>query len=389
MDTPNKELLQAQYMLDLRVYNDEDDEDCSICLDTPKTVVCIPCGHLCCCYGCFSKLPKKQCILCRERIENIKLSMLHSSLIKRCKEDKRVLEIFNIEIPYIQLRGITVFDALSELLELTHSYSNAKSIKTMITAYLNSIEKRMNVLDLIERCTLRRTVKYKVLTATLPKLWLNHYISLYSDDIRSSIETDNVKNLQQILRENVAYEIFDVLFADGDTPLHLAIKHKSYRCMALLVNAELELMDPVEDETFGLCSSFTRVRNSVGLTPIATVIKEADEQSMNIMLKFEALRYRFLLDGKLSQSEFMPYRTSSLSICDREGNNCFHTISLVAEVSSIVFQLEYHMVDYMSKEEASLILNCRNKKGHTPRYTAERYGNTECRKLIDKLERWL
>jgi hypothetical protein len=159
--------------------------------------------------------------------------------------------------------------------------------------------------------------------------------------------------------------------------------------MALLVNAELELMDPVEDETFGSYSSFTRVRNSNGLTPIATVLKEADAQSMNIMLKFEALRHRFLLDGKLSQSEFMPYRTSSLSIRDSEGNNCFHTISLIAEVSDVVFQLEYHMVDYMSKKEASLILNHRNGKGHTPRETAERYGSAECRKLIDKLEQWL
>jgi ankyrin repeat protein len=265
MDKPNKERVHAKYALNLKVYNDEDDEDCSICLDTPKTVVCIPCGHLCCCYDCFKKLPKTQCVLCRKPIEDIKLSMSHSSLVKRIKEDKRILEIFNIEIPYIQLCGITIYDALSELLELTHSYSNAKNIKAMITAYLNSIEENVNVLDLIDRCTLRRTVKYKVLTATLPKLWLNHYISLYSDDIRSSIEKDDVGKLRQILRENVSYEIFDVLFADGDTPLHLAIKHKSYRCMALLVNAELELMDPVEDETFGSYSSFTRVRNSNGL----------------------------------------------------------------------------------------------------------------------------
>ena len=385
MDTPNKELLQAQYMLDLRVYTNEDDEDCSICLDTPKTVVCIPCGHLCCCYGCFKKLPKRQCILCRERIENIKLSMLHSSLIKRCKEDMRVLEIFNIEIPYVQLRGITVFDALSEILELIHSHSNDKIVKAVVTAYLNSTEERINVLDLIGRCTLRHVVKYKVLTATLPELWLTHFITVYNDDIRSSIEVDDVKKLQQILRDTKGYEIFNVSFSDVGLLLHLAVKYDSYGCIALLLNAELELMVPEEDEEAGLYYSFTRAKNRNGRTPAAEMLRKMNTLSMEILLQFEILRLKFLLEKKIAYPG--RYSTSSLSLPDEDGNTCFHSISTNNRDNSMVKLLCLHVERYVSASEATIILNSRNSKGQTPRETAERYGDIECRKLIEKIEK--
>eukprot|EP01122_Echinamoeba_exundans_P007717 TRINITY_DN2432_c0_g1_i1.p1 TRINITY_DN2432_c0_g1~~TRINITY_DN2432_c0_g1_i1.p1 ORF type:complete len:626 (+),score=116.91 TRINITY_DN2432_c0_g1_i1:440-2317(+) len=48
-----------------------DDVKCSICLDDPPQMICIPCGHLCLCENCSKKLTKKKCPICNLRVKNI------------------------------------------------------------------------------------------------------------------------------------------------------------------------------------------------------------------------------------------------------------------------------------------------------------------------------
>jgi hypothetical protein len=48
-----------------RVY-DSGDPECVVCLEEPKTLVMVPCGHYCLCAACKKKIPK--CPLCRTDI---------------------------------------------------------------------------------------------------------------------------------------------------------------------------------------------------------------------------------------------------------------------------------------------------------------------------------
>lgn len=45
--------------------SDSDDHLCVICLNAPKTHICVPCGHKCCCQNCLDKFGKS-CPICRK-----------------------------------------------------------------------------------------------------------------------------------------------------------------------------------------------------------------------------------------------------------------------------------------------------------------------------------
>ena len=47
---------------------DETDDLCSICLDKPRTMALVPCGHKCLCSGCASKWDKQKCPMCRKLV---------------------------------------------------------------------------------------------------------------------------------------------------------------------------------------------------------------------------------------------------------------------------------------------------------------------------------
>jgi hypothetical protein len=49
-----------------KIYGDDEDPICIICMDAPKTLVFVPCGHYCVCSECSERL--KECPLCREGI---------------------------------------------------------------------------------------------------------------------------------------------------------------------------------------------------------------------------------------------------------------------------------------------------------------------------------
>ncbi|KAH0624298.1 hypothetical protein JD844_007998 [Phrynosoma platyrhinos] len=44
---------------------------CVICLTNLRECVLLPCGHVCCCFGCFQALPNRNCPICRSPIERV------------------------------------------------------------------------------------------------------------------------------------------------------------------------------------------------------------------------------------------------------------------------------------------------------------------------------
>lgn len=386
MDCINKDLVSKKFVLDLTVYTDKDDEVCSICFDSLKTVVCMPCGHLCCCYSCFSKLPQHRCILCRANVTGIKLSMKHTSLIKRLKEDIRILELFCIETPHIQLGNITVETALSELLALVHSKATRKQIVAIITAYFNSgVGSASNIFDLVKNCTIHRALRYKILTAITPSMWLTHYFKIYKEDIRAAIVSDRVDDLEDIVDETVGCEIFEVEFEIG-TPLHLAISTKSHRCIYFLLNIELELMCPIQSsgQKYMPFTSFVLTKNSWAYTPARYIVNTMDAEAMKLLLRFECTRLKLLKQNRVPKGK---YSRSSLLIQDRNNNNCFHAINLVIRDTKMVELLKEYVSECVDGDEVTLILQDRNDKGHTVEEVAELYGDPYCRELVNELKR--
>ncbi|KAL0481914.1 E3 ubiquitin-protein ligase [Acrasis kona] len=48
----------------------DDDDTCVICLDSPKTNACIPCGHKIVCKKCSEHVVKKTCPICRSEVND-------------------------------------------------------------------------------------------------------------------------------------------------------------------------------------------------------------------------------------------------------------------------------------------------------------------------------
>ncbi|MGL5935416.1 MAG: RING-HC finger protein [Cetobacterium sp.] len=56
-----------------KIYTDEDNNDCSICLSAPKVLVYVPCGHFISCSDCDNRLKNsfnRKCPICRTNITN-------------------------------------------------------------------------------------------------------------------------------------------------------------------------------------------------------------------------------------------------------------------------------------------------------------------------------
>jgi hypothetical protein len=63
--------------LPAQVFGDDDDPTCIICMDQPKVLVLVPCGHYCCCSDCSGAL-KNKCPLCRGQFT----AAIHRSLVQ-------------------------------------------------------------------------------------------------------------------------------------------------------------------------------------------------------------------------------------------------------------------------------------------------------------------
>ncbi|XP_055531899.1 mitochondrial E3 ubiquitin protein ligase 1 [Wyeomyia smithii] len=61
-----KSRAQRRALARQQVYNDE--QKCVVCVDNPKEVICLPCGHVCLCETCAEKI-KTSCPVCRSKIE--------------------------------------------------------------------------------------------------------------------------------------------------------------------------------------------------------------------------------------------------------------------------------------------------------------------------------
>ena len=55
---------------DITIY-DSGNAECSICMDTPKTHVIVPCGHYCACLPCSLNIQNKYCPMCRTQFDSV------------------------------------------------------------------------------------------------------------------------------------------------------------------------------------------------------------------------------------------------------------------------------------------------------------------------------
>lgn len=62
-----KSRVQRRALARQQVFNDE--QRCVVCVDNPKEVICLPCGHVCLCENCAEKI-KLNCPVCRSKIES-------------------------------------------------------------------------------------------------------------------------------------------------------------------------------------------------------------------------------------------------------------------------------------------------------------------------------
>ena len=60
----------AAAQIELRIYEDEEEAECLICMDAAKDVVLVPCGHYCLCAPCAQRLDGK-CPMCRAPIRQV------------------------------------------------------------------------------------------------------------------------------------------------------------------------------------------------------------------------------------------------------------------------------------------------------------------------------
>ena len=58
---------------DIKVYGDDDTDECNICMGQKKNVVFAPCGHFCSCDKCAKQIKKGngKCPMCRGKIDFI------------------------------------------------------------------------------------------------------------------------------------------------------------------------------------------------------------------------------------------------------------------------------------------------------------------------------
>lgn len=59
--------IQRRALARQQVFNDE--QRCVVCVDNPKEVICLPCGHVCLCENCAEKI-HSSCPVCRSQIES-------------------------------------------------------------------------------------------------------------------------------------------------------------------------------------------------------------------------------------------------------------------------------------------------------------------------------
>ncbi|XP_029734744.1 mitochondrial E3 ubiquitin protein ligase 1 [Aedes albopictus] len=62
-----KSRVQRRALARQQVFNDE--QRCVVCVDNPKEVICLPCGHVCLCENCAEKI-RLNCPVCRSKIES-------------------------------------------------------------------------------------------------------------------------------------------------------------------------------------------------------------------------------------------------------------------------------------------------------------------------------
>ena len=67
------EVLKENIKINIKIYQDEHNDECAICMDENKEMVFVPCGHFCTCKKCAKAIKNihGSCPMCRSVIEDI------------------------------------------------------------------------------------------------------------------------------------------------------------------------------------------------------------------------------------------------------------------------------------------------------------------------------
>ena len=60
-----------QLMQKITIYEEKETTECIVCFTNDKDIVFVPCGHFYCCGECYGRFAKKECPICRGRVESI------------------------------------------------------------------------------------------------------------------------------------------------------------------------------------------------------------------------------------------------------------------------------------------------------------------------------
>ena len=94
-----------------------DNKNCMICMDAKANCVAIPCGHVCGCLTCMSKLKRKPCPICRVRIQNVQqiyMSVETATVVRTSTTTSLRQDSSQLAAPFASV-GITREDARSLL----------------------------------------------------------------------------------------------------------------------------------------------------------------------------------------------------------------------------------------------------------------------------------
>jgi hypothetical protein len=120
----------------VEVEEEEEDKNCMICMDAKANCAAVPCGHVCGCLQCMSKLKRKPCPICRVKIKDvIKLYMAvetssHKVPVKSLRQNST-----QAAAPFASV-GITKDDARTIINESNGDFDmiNKKLLEMAVTA---------------------------------------------------------------------------------------------------------------------------------------------------------------------------------------------------------------------------------------------------------------
>ena len=61
-----KEQMKDKFRFIKNIYTEDISHICPICFTNPRTIILIPCKHLCLCRECYQQMGNKKCPICKK-----------------------------------------------------------------------------------------------------------------------------------------------------------------------------------------------------------------------------------------------------------------------------------------------------------------------------------